>query len=48
MFLLKIILQYVPKGFISWKYNFYFAVAEGEGEVFEYIGDRGDRGGETR
>ena len=33
MFLLKIILQYVPEGFKSWKYNQYFPVPKGEGKI---------------
>ena len=29
----RIILQYVPEGSGSWKYNHYFPVAEGEGKT---------------
>ena len=29
----KIILQYVPEGSGSWKYNHYFPVAKGEGKT---------------
>ena len=29
----KIILQYVPEGSGSWKYNHYFPVAKGEGKI---------------
>ena len=29
----RIILQYVPEGSGSWKYNHYFPVAEGEGKI---------------
>jgi hypothetical protein len=46
--LLKIILQYVPEGSGSWKYNHYFPVAKGAGKMYDYIGNGGDRGVETR
>ena len=29
----RIILQYVPEGSGSWKYNHYFPVAKGEGKI---------------
>ena len=32
----KIILQYVPEGSRSWKYNHYFPVAKGEGKTSFY------------
>ena len=44
----KIILQYVPEGSRSWKYNNFFLVAEGKGKKYDDIGNRGDRGGGTR
>ena len=44
----RIILQYVPEVSGSWKYNHYFPVAEGEGKMYDYIGNGGDRGSETR
>jgi hypothetical protein len=30
----RIILQYAPEGSGSWKYNHYFPVVKGEGEIF--------------
>ena len=48
MFLQNIILQYVPEGYGSCKYNNFFPVVKGTGKMFDYIGNRGDRGGETR
>ena len=44
----RIILQYVPEGSGSWKYNHYFPVAKGKGKMYDYIGNGGDRGSETR
>ena len=32
-FFVRIILQYVPEGSGSWKYNHYFPVAEGGGKI---------------
>ena len=29
----RIVLQYVPEGSGSWKYNHYFPVAKGEGKI---------------
>ena len=36
MFLLNIILQFVPEGSGSWKYNHYVHVTEGEGKMGFY------------
>ena len=44
----RIFLQYVLEGSGSWKYNHFFPIAKVKGKMYDYNGNGGDRGGETR
>ena len=38
----RLILQYVPEGFVCWKYNHYFPIAKGEGEKNTFLNKNTD------
>ena len=46
--LLELFGNMFPEGSGSWKYIHYFLIAIGKGKIYDCIGNRGDRGDETR